>query len=68
MCLDGMAAVSQVILPVQQLLCRNDLPRLKASAKVTPTHLISSNGLISKGLIQLTQEELWWEFRHERGS
>ena len=68
MCLHGMVAVSQVILPTQLLPQRNNLLRWKASAEVTSAHLIFSIGLISKHLIQLTQQELWWEFRHEKGT
>lgn len=43
--LDGVVAVSHVILlPAPWLLWRGDLMRLKASAKVTPAHLMSSIG------------------------
>lgn len=43
--LDDVVAMSHVILlPAQLLLWRSDLLRLKASAKVTPAHLMSSIG------------------------
>lgn len=43
--LDGIVAVSRVILPAQWLLWRSDLFRPKASAKMTPTCLIPFIGL-----------------------
>lgn len=46
--------------PAYQLLPqKSNLLRRKVSAEVTPAHLIFSIGLISKHLIQLTQQELW---------